>query len=258
MDKDFLFGILAVQLGFASPQQVMVAASAWLADRSKSLPQRLLADGVISEERIKMLEGMVEEALRANGGDVKKSIQALGGEHAVYKSFGGSLVFDEKGEISPAAGTESRKDSTEDAASVTLEHPGRYRFKEGAGESPEIGRGGIGRVFIAFDQHLGREVAIKELLPEYAGESGKGLSTPLRKTSAIVARFLREARVTGQLEHPNILPVHELGRRADGTLYYTMKLVRGKTLAGALKERRTLAERLALLNHVANLCRAIA
>jgi WD40 repeat protein len=77
-------------------------------------------------------------------------------------------------------------------------------------------------------------------------------------TSPAAARFLREARVTGQLEHPNIVPVYELGRRADGTLYYAMKLVRGRTLAEALRGCESLKDRLGLLSHYVDLCQAIA
>jgi serine/threonine protein kinase len=50
------------------------------------------------------------------------------------------------------------------------------------------------------------------------------------------ARFVEEAQVTRQLEHPNIVPVYELTRQPDGTVYYTMKLVKGKSLADTLKE----------------------
>ena len=57
------------------------------------------------------------------------------------------------------------------------------------------------------------------------------------------ARFVREARITAQLDHPGIAPVHEVGRRADGSLYATQKLVRGRTLAAALASCRTLQDR---------------
>ena len=73
-----------------------------------------------------------------------------------------------------------------------------------------------------------------------------------------MARFLQEARITGQLEHPAIVPVYELGHRKDGSLYYTMKLVRGRTLAQAIREADTLRERLKLLPHFVDLCQAIA
>ena len=71
-------------------------------------------------------------------------------------------------------------------------------------------------------------------------------------------RFLQEARITAGLEHPNIVPVYELAYRDDGTLYYTMKLVRGLTLADALAQQRGMDDRLRLLGHVVDVCQATA
>jgi WD40 repeat protein len=116
----------------------------------------------------------------------------------------------------------------------------------------ELGRGGIGRVFLALDRDLGRDVAVKELLVAEADEGER----PLRLQA--LARFLREARITGQLEHPNIVPVYELGQSANGTPYYAMRVVRGRTLSRALAEATNLAERLALLDHFVGLCQAVA
>src|SRR5207249_6944236 len=73
------------------------------------------------------------------------------------------------------------------------------------------GQGGVGRVWLAHDRQLGRPVAFKEVRPEQADD-------PARQ-----ARFLHEARVTGQLEHPGIVPVYDLAWRADGQQpFYTM------------------------------------
>jgi serine/threonine protein kinase len=82
----------------------------------------------------------------------------------------------------------------------------------------EIARGGMGAILWATDQTLDREVAMKVMLE--AGE----------KDAVARQRFLREALVLARLEHPNIVPIHEMGRDAQGRRYYTMKLVKGRTL----------------------------
>lgn len=116
-----------------------------------------------------------------------------------------------------------------------------------------VGQGGIGRVFLAHDQALGREVAIKELLPCKDRQD-----LPRR-----LSRFVREIKITGQLEHPGVVPVYEVGLREDGTLYYVMKYVRGKTMQAAIDEACTrpghegLGERLKLLNPLIAVCEAM-
>ena len=119
----------------------------------------------------------------------------------------------------------------------------------------ELGKGAIGKVNLVFDSVLGRHVAMKALLDEHCAANSDADRERCREATW---RFLREARVTGQLEHPNIVPVYELGRRSDGTLYYTMRVVRGRTLGNALRQATNLKERLSLLHHVADLCQAIA
>jgi serine/threonine protein kinase len=81
-----------------------------------------------------------------------------------------------------------------------------------------LGAGGMGRVFAAHDETLGRDVAIKVSHAPLAG-------------SDLDARLQREARVLADLEHPGIVPVHDVGVLGDGRVFYVMKLVRGHTLA---------------------------
>jgi WD40 repeat protein/serine/threonine protein kinase len=131
---------------------------------------------------------------------------------------------------------------------VTDEADGRYVHKG------EHGRGGQARVLVAHDRHAGRDIAWKELLPEWIPGSGLGSTA----AEGFARRFLREARITAQLEHPNIVPVHEIGRRVDGRLYYTMKLVRGETLAQKLEDCETLADRQKLLGQFWDVCNAVA
>ena len=86
-------------------------------------------------------------------------------------------------------------------------------------EQGVIGRGGMGEIVLCVERNTRRQVAMKRMLAATAEDPGRR------------ARFVEEAQVTAQLEHPNIVPVHELDRSADGTIYFTMKLVKGRSLA---------------------------
>ena len=89
-----------------------------------------------------------------------------------------------------------------------------------------LGHGSMGEVYLCRDTWIGRDVAMKVLLPAHR------LDPQLR------ARFLREARVQGQLEHPSIVPVYDLGVDAAGAMYFTMKRLRGMTLTEILRGLR--------------------
>jgi serine/threonine protein kinase/WD40 repeat protein len=78
--------------------------------------------------------------------------------------------------------------------------------------------GGIGRVWVADDEHLGREVVLKQLLPK-SGDSAE-----------IRARFVQEAQITGQLQHPNIVPVYSMDQDENDAPFYTMRYIRGNSL----------------------------
>lgn len=96
----------------------------------------------------------------------------------------------------------------------------RYELME------EIGHGGIGVVFRGRDRALGRELAIKVLRIDYRGRP------------EACRRFMEEARVGSRLQHPAIVPVHELGWFEEHRPYFTMKLVQGQTLAALLQARK--------------------
>jgi serine/threonine protein kinase len=103
-----------------------------------------------------------------------------------------------------------------------------------------IGQGGMGTVYRARDRELARDVALKVIrLPEASPD--------------IAARMVREARTLARLEHPGIVPVHDVGTLPDGRVFYAMKLVRGSPL-DALPPA-TVAERLRI---VERLCEAVA
>jgi len=105
-----------------------------------------------------------------------------------------------------------------------------------------IGQGGMGIVYLAQDPKLRRQVALKVLdAPDASGQ--------------LAARLMREAQVLARLEHPGIVPVHDVGVLEDGRVFYTMKLVRGHQLDDYLRTPRTLPERLRLFLRV---CEAVA
>jgi serine/threonine-protein kinase len=89
----------------------------------------------------------------------------------------------------------------------------------------EIGRGGMGNVFLGRDPALGRDLAVKVLRQEH------------RDNLELVRRFLEEAQIGGQLQHPGVVPVYELGRFDNDRPFFTMKLVKGQTLAQLLSQR---------------------
>src|SRR5262249_28545205 len=113
-------------------------------------------------------------------------------------------------------------------------------------------RGSQGVVRGAGDEIIGREVALKELL----GGAGEPPDKVAYGTAR--ARFLREVRLIASLEHPGIVAIHEIARRADGTLFCAEKLIRGETLRARFARARSLDDRLLLLRHVVDVCQAVA
>lgn len=139
--------------------------------------------------------------------------------------------------------------SAPDQAHVSTSHPAGslLRLPERYHVQREIARGGMGVVLEARDQSLRREVALKVLLDGSSSEAH--------------ARFVEEAQVQGQLEHPNICPVHELAEDLDGLPYFTMKRVRGEPLSARLrriKEGRESHDLSGLLGVFVKTCDAVA
>jgi serine/threonine-protein kinase len=120
----------------------------------------------------------------------------------------------------------------------------RYRFGE------VLGEGGMGEVLLAHDEHIGRDVAVKRI-------------RSTEPSPEELSRFLREARVQGRLEHPAVVPVHDLAADRDGRPFFVMKRLTGTTmqelLAGlrAGSEADAAATRRRLLRAFADVCLAL-
>ncbi len=128
-----------------------------------------------------------------------------------------------------------------DTGSAALpRHAGRFRIVN------EVARGGMGVVLRALDPELDRTLAVKIML------SGK-------EHPELEERFLEEARITGQLQHPGVPPVHELGRLEDGRAFFAMKLIEGRTLEDLLRARTDSTKELPrLVGMFEQLCQTIA
>ncbi len=129
------------------------------------------------------------------------------------------MLRDEESDNDPAAqgpSSSGRADGSGEA--------GRYKL------FGEIARGGMGAILRGRDTDLGRDLAVKVLLDQH------------RKRPEFIRRFIEEAQIGGQLQHPGIVPVHELGMLPDQRPYFTMKLVKGHTLAWLLEARRHAGE----------------
>ncbi|MCB9893624.1 MAG: protein kinase [Planctomycetes bacterium] len=262
--KALLAVILAVKRGFVSPEEGMNlleqaekepdGAATIYEQVPHSQAEELRQDAtVLAEDTVEAEKLLVEAGVAP---EVQKTLLSLSSE-IDQKELEATLLS-----LAPTRATTiierpKLKTSTDERYKILREHA----------------RGGMGRILVAEDKVVGREVALKELLP-FKGASGTSpITGPLQATpasataTAAAARFLREATVTGQLEHPNIVPVYEIGQREDGSLYYTMKFVKGRTLASRLRAIRNdvdltpaqkQAERMKLLDGFVDICNAIA
>ncbi len=127
---------------------------------------------------------------------------------------------------------------------IARDHPFTAAERERYSDPQEMARGGMGRVSVVVDQRLLREVALKEVQTlDQTGEAG------------LEQRLAQEAWITAQLEHPGIVPVYDAGRSSQGRLFFTMRLIRGRSLAAALA-KRTLDDA-TLMRHFLAVCQAM-
>ncbi|MFO0920903.1 MAG: serine/threonine-protein kinase [Pirellulales bacterium] len=143
--------------------------------------------------------------------------------------------------------------STPDTSSKKGQHGdlphGMHRYEQ----IQEIGRGGCGVVFRAYDRQLDRVVVIKKILKQQASHETQN-------------RFLNEAKITGQLSHPGIVPVYEIGKEEDtSSFFYAMKWLHGETLAMAMHSYMKMSQGVAksqrqreLLNRFHQVCLTLA
>jgi PAS domain S-box-containing protein len=241
-DRNLLFGVLALQADLIDPRQFIDACLLWTSRKGVALADVLVERGWITADDRAHLDYLLARKLRKYGGDAGAGLAAIPDD--VKRSL--AALEDDEIQRSLARPPEPDEDATVDDVRALQERYSRLRLHAS---------GGIGRVWLARDRDLGRDVALKELRPERAGQAALG------------ARFLQEARITGQLEHPGVVPVYELARRRDDQQpFYTMRFVKGRTLSEAARayhRKRAAGEAdaldlPALLNAFVTVCNTVA
>jgi WD40 repeat protein/tRNA A-37 threonylcarbamoyl transferase component Bud32 len=218
-DRNLLFGILALQMDFIGRDALIAAMHAWVLDKSRPLGQILVGQLSLRADERDAIEALVGKHLERHGGDIEKSLAAVQLPTPLRHDLHSLGDGDVQASLAQL--------TTPTAAGAALSLPATIGdATSAAGRRYQVlrphARGGLGEVFVALDHELRREVALKEILPECADD-------PLSR-----GRFIREAEITGGLEHPGIVPVHGLGTHSDGRPFYAMRFIQGETLQEAI------------------------
>jgi eukaryotic-like serine/threonine-protein kinase len=223
-DRNLLFGVVAVQMDFISRDALVVAMNAWALDKARSLGQILVAQNALSSQRHDLLEALVDEHLKQHGNDPQQSLATL----PMAADIRDGLTRISDGDLQVSLARMETQDDTRQfhpddmpgrtiPLSTTTSSGNRFRIVRPWRE------GGLGKVSVALDEELNREVALKEIKYKHA------------KNQTSRERFLLEAEVTGALEHPGVVPVYGLGHYGDGRPFYAMRFVRGDSLDEAIQ-----------------------
>jgi formylglycine-generating enzyme required for sulfatase activity/serine/threonine protein kinase len=128
-------------------------------------------------------------------------------------------------DVDPVITLEPEKAAQPPTSELLLRLSGRVAGGPRYAVRGELARGGMGAILRVYDEDLRRPLAMKVILGD---EEGRADAAGIDRRR--LARFLEEAQVTGQLDHPGIVPVHELGLDEEGRVFFTMKLVKGRDL----------------------------
>lgn len=241
-DRNLLFGVLAVQLEHLSPRHFAEACAAWAIAREGTLAQLLVVRGWLTPEAAEEVERLLQRKLARHQGDAQKSLG-----HELTADLRQVLLDADQDDLRKTLSCLAKvPDAPQNAlpsdalpSDALPSDPSRFgssRFvpTQTIDMTPEPrsrytlsrvhGEGGLGRVWLAHDTHLNRDVALKEILP------GK------ERNAITWRRFMREAQITSQLDHPNIVPIYELAGGGVEAMFYTMRFVRGRTLRAAIDE----------------------
>ena len=223
MNRDLLLAILAVLTESISQEGLAALLTSWLRERQTPLAQLLRQASGLGDEKFRELQSLAVVHLKAHGNDIRQSLSSLNAQALTIEM----LTAIDDGELRLTLSKTLGCDATLPIDQGTPAADSKPAFQTTNSERFTLirphAKGGIGQVWLARDSELQRDVAIKEIQPRFAELADQR------------ARFLLEAEVTGNLEHPGIVPVYSLGKNAEGRPYYAMRFIRGESLAVAIR-----------------------
>ena len=259
-DRHLLFGMLALQTGMINQGQLVAAFQAWMLDNTRGLADILEARGDLNGAKRAAIDGLAAVHIETHGGDVEQSLASVPSSRSTRASL---VSLGEPGiEATLARITRGTNANATEPDLDDAERTGTYSVGKATGDGQRFrilrphARGGLGAVFVALDEELHREVALKQILEKHSDD----------RVSR--QRFVAEAEITGGLEHPGVVPVYGLGTDVEGRPYYAMRLIKGESLKEAIDRfhkdeefkkdpgRRTLELR-TLLRRFTDVCNAI-
>ncbi len=244
---DLLFGVVAFQNGAVDADRLAETCAAWATEQTLPLADLFVDRGLLTAEQRTEVEKAVAHELKNHGGDPHATLMATidgRSREAIREATGANRALEAKLDLpqQPQGGH----------VVVGAISPGEHESRDRYTLTHLHAKGGMGRVWLARDTALGRQIALKELRPDQTDNA------------IVFSRFLYEAKITAQLEHPSIVPVYELGK--GEVPYYTMRFVKGRTLSEAIRgyhKKRTAGEAdlvgmIELLSAFVGVCHAVA
>jgi serine/threonine protein kinase len=207
-ERNLHFVILALQHDLVQRGPLVRALQNWSRDRSRPIAEALVQTGAMQPADRRFLDDLIDAPFTLARSD--QSLQGTPPQALFLKAETDGLLS----ALVDASKTHDRNGQSLPSTTLRKEDASPFGFEL----MDEVGRGGMGVVHRAQDLTLGREVAVKLLQEKY------------EPTSPAAVRFLDEARITGQLQHPGVPAVYEVGALGNGRPYLAMKLVKGQTL----------------------------
>ena len=230
VNRNLLFGLLALQNGFIDQSALVNAFHHWVRDKNQSLADYLIGRGDLVRDHKSAIEALVALHQEDDGESLQRGVAATLSRHgqvraelersldpeayrAVSLLYSVALTADDRETVAAADTDDATKSYNPEAAAPSGQ---RFRILRFHAE------GGLGVVYLARDDELRRDVALKRI-------KGHSAHDPNCRE-----RFVREAEITGRLEHPGVVPVYGLGQLADGRPEYAMRFIEGESLKRAI------------------------